>query len=242
MGTMCLVLVELQSIVESHLNQMVLKGGWGCASVLVFMKLFRKRLDKIFHYKDTYESRIIVLGLPGSSPEHDASQVRRLSSYDRGLDLIPTQGPLLLVIPALSLPRLLSLFDYTSKLKQKGQKNILRISSKFWSEMTPSSYPLFGGLGQGVIQEMITDYTPESLYTFLEIPPSHTQRCQEFPHACVKWYWDLLRKKKWNWASAGYFHLQTEEQLLSLPLTFRLWSLLPALVVVNRLKMCSFND
>lgn len=54
-----------------------------------------------------------------------------------------------------------------------------------------------------VIQEMITDYAPDSPYTFLEKPPPHTQRCQECPCACAKCYWDLLKGKE----KKKYFHL-----------------------------------
>lgn len=44
-----------------------------------------------------------------------------------------------------------------------------------------------------VIQEMIADHTPDSLYTFLEKPPSHIY--QEFLHPCVKRYQDVSRKQ-----------------------------------------------
>lgn len=46
-----------------------------------------------------------------------------------------------------------------------------------------------------VIQEMITDCAADSPYTFLEEPPSHTPRCQEFPHAFVK-RWFIFDKSK----------------------------------------------
>lgn len=71
----------------------------------------------------------------------------------------------------------------------KKKKQVHSCARTPWRSLCP--FPM--------IQEMITDYPPDSAYTFLEAPPSHTQRCQECSHACAEKHVEILRKEMKFW-------------------------------------------